>query len=116
MSNHYYYPAPYPYPAQTQFVPLVNNELFKNMATGAIVGAAASTATQLHKPASERHNAVGEVLKAGAVTGLAVGAVSMVQHSLGCDKKLSTMAAMFVTGTAVMYALNSASEKQDKSA
>jgi len=114
MSNHYYYPtsAPHPYQAQSQSPPLVNNELFKSMATGAIVGAAASTAAQLHKPAEERHNAVGEILKAGVVTGLAVGAVNKVQQSLSCEKKLTTMAAMFVTGTAVIYALNSASEKK----
>ncbi len=111
MSTHDYYPVPAPYPAQHQGALLTNHELFKSMATGALVGAAASTATQLHKPASTRHNPIGEILKAGAITGLTVGAVSLVRQNLGCEKKLTTLAAMFVTGTAMMYALTSTAEK-----
>ncbi len=111
--SRYDYP-PYPYQNQAQSTPSINHDLFKSMATGATVGAAAATAAQLHRPAQARHNPLGEILKAGAVTGLTVGAVSLVQQNLGCEKKLSTFAAMFITGTAIMYALHSAAEQRDE--
>lgn len=101
MSSHYY---PYPTPYQAQSA--ATHDLLQSAATGATVGAAAAAAMQLRKPAEERGNAVGDILKAGAVTGLATGAVSMVRQSLGCERKLFTFAAMFVTGAAVMYALH----------
>jgi len=101
MSNHYY-----PYPAPYQAQSAATHDVLQSVATGATVGAAAAAAMHLRKPTAERSNAVGDILKAGAVTGLATGAVSMVRQSLGCERKLFTFAAMFVTGAAVMYALN----------
>lgn len=106
-----YYPAPYY--GHPSYAPgsAWNPQLLSDMATGALVGAAAATAVQLRIPAEQRHNPLGEVLKAGAVTGLTVGAVNMVQHKLGQRNSVTNYAAMFLTGTAVMYALNAQTKK-----
>ncbi|GEM_PF-2576762 len=101
MSTHYY-----PYPAPYQAQSATTRDVLQSAATGAIVGAAAATAAQLHQPKGERGHAVGAILKAGAITSVATGTVSMVRQSLGCERKLFTAAAMFVTGAAVIYALN----------
>lgn len=103
MSTHdYRYPAPYSSPHT-----VVPSNLMADMATGAMVGAAAVTAARLHQPAEARGNAVGAIIKAGAISGVATGAVSMVRQKLGCEHKAFTLAAMFATGAVAMYALHS---------
>lgn len=84
-----------------------SNTVTKSIATAVTIGAAAATAAQLHKPVTERHNVLGEIIQAGAVTGLAAGAANLIQNSLGCDKKTTAFAAIFITSTALIYALKS---------
>lgn len=81
------------------------------MATGATVGAATAAAIQLQKSPQNQENAVKAIVKAAAVTGLTVGAVNLVGNSLQRENQIFSFAAMFLTGTTMMYLLNSQNEK-----
>ncbi len=114
MSSYYYYPhpAPYPYSPPARPVSADTHLLLRSMATGATVGAAAATAAQLHNPTADGHNALGQIARAGAVTGLATGAAQLTQHRLGCEHKWLTFGAMFLAGAAVFYTLNPAEKSK----
>lgn len=100
-----YHPAPFS-PATVA--------VLESAAMGATVGAAAATAAQLKRRASDNPLALNEVLHAGAVTGLTTAAATLVGQSLGCNKTVTRFAAMFVASTALMYLLNPS--KQGESA
>jgi hypothetical protein len=83
------------------------NSIMKDASLGAMMGATAAAAVQLKK-ADEKtrsNNPLGEILRAGVVSGLATAAASAVSQSMGHKNTVTTMAAMFATGTAMMYLL-----------
>lgn len=95
--------SPYPYRCPESFSP-ATVAVLQSAAMGATVGAAAAVAAQLKRP-DQRSLALNQIVQAGAVTGLTTAAATLVGQSLG-HKPLTRFAAMFVTGTALVYLLN----------
>ncbi|HIE02267.1 MAG TPA: hypothetical protein EYP59_18635 [Thiotrichaceae bacterium] len=90
--------------------------IMKDATLGAMVGATAAAAIQLKKKNKSGENPLGSILKAGIASGLATGAASAVGNSLQhTNSNLTTFGAMFVTGTAMMYLLDSNTTKGEKS-
>lgn len=81
--------------------------IIKDATLGAMVGATAAAAVQLKKDKKTGENPVGVILKTGIASGLATGAASAVGSTMGNKNTLTTLAAMFATGTAMMYLLGS---------
>lgn len=90
--------------------------IMKDASLGAMVGATAAAAMQLKKADDKRggENAVGEILRTGVASGLATAAASAVGNAIGQKNTLTTVAAMFAAGTAMMYLLGSNTATGDK--
>lgn len=90
--------------------------ILKEATLGAMVGATATAAAQLRKTDNKLRSetAVKKIIKAGITSGIATAAASAVGNTVGTKNSLPTLAAMFVTGTAMMYFLNSKTSKGEK--
>lgn len=90
------------------------SSIMKDATLGAMVGATAAAAIQLKNPNNNgSENAFGKILGAGVASGLATAAASAVGNSMGQKSTLTTIAAMFATGTAMMYLLGSNTNNGD---
>lgn len=80
--------------------------VLRGATTGAVMGAAVATATHL-KQRSNPETAIREVVRAGIVTGMVTATATLVSQQLRCQHPVPKIAAMFVTGTALFYLVNS---------
>ncbi len=99
-----YYP-PYPYPVHNAPAPATQPlPVMQSAAMGATVGAAAATARQLRQPVRSAEAAVGEILAAGAVTGVTTATLTYMRQHTAHPSSFGTFATLFMTGTALMVA------------
>lgn len=100
-----YYP-PYPYhPVHNAPAPATQpSPVMQSAAMGATVGAAAATARQLRHPGRSAEAAVGEILAAGAVTGVTSATLTYMRQHAAHPNRFGTFATLFMTGTALMVA------------
>jgi len=101
------YYTSYPYPVPQYFpqpVPRQTSAVKNAAIVGAIMGAAGATAGYLKQDQPDS-GVIGNIL-AGAVTGgLATAGVVAAGESIGIKHSVSNTAVMFVTATALLYAM-----------
>ncbi len=80
--------------------------VLRGATTGAVMGAAVATATHL-KQRSTPEAAMNDIVRTSLVTGVVTATATLVSQQLRCQHPVPKIAAMFVTGTALFYLLNS---------
>ena len=102
------YYTSYPYAAPQYFpqpIPRQTSGVKNAALVGAVMGAAGATAGPPHAIHARAPGVIGDILVGAVTGGLATAGVVAVGESIGLKHSVSSTAVMFVTATALLYAM-----------